>query len=282
MTMYTNDAPGSFKPEHVTGLLIKPLQDESVAMQVANVLTLAGDQGGPHTLRVPIVASDATAAWTAEGAEIATSDAALDEVTADFHKLAGLSIISNELAADTDPAAIGMVGQGLARDLARKVDAAFFGDLDAPAPEGLGSLTTGTVDAGTEWANLDPFLAAAANAEKLGATLTAFVAHPDDALALAQIRESTGSNRNLLQPDPASVTGRVINGRPLHTSPAVEQGTIWGVPQDRVVVGLRKDAEVTVDGSAYFSSDRTAIRAITRVAFAFPHAEAVQRISLTA
>lgn len=282
MTMYTNDAPGTFKPAHVADLLIKPVQAESVAMQVATTLMLTADAGGPHTLRVPIVAADPTAAWTAEGEEIATSDAALDEVTADFHKLAGLSIISNELAADTDPAAIQMVGAGLARDLARKVDAAFFGSLGAPAPAGLGSLTATTVDAGTEWENTDPFLEAAANAEKLGATLTAFVAHPDDALALAQIRESTGSNRNLLQPDPASVTGRVINGRPLHTSPAVEQGTIWGIPQDRVVVGLRKDAEVTVDGSAYFSSDRTAIRAITRVAFAFPHPDAVQKITLTA
>ncbi len=52
------------------------------------------------------------------------------------------------------PAAGEVVGQSLARDMARRLDAAFLGNMAAPAPAGLGSLpTTGagavsTVDAG--------------------------------------------------------------------------------------------------------------------------------------
>jgi len=46
-----------------------------------------------------------------------------------------------------------------------------------------------------------------------------------------------------------------------------------------VLVAVRNDVELAIDGSAFFTSDRTAIRATMRVAFAFPHAAAVQRIS---
>lgn len=34
-----------------------------------------------------------------------------------------------------------MVGAGLARDIARKVDDAFFGAMASPAPAGLGALS---------------------------------------------------------------------------------------------------------------------------------------------
>ena len=41
---------------------------------------------------------------------------------------------------------------------------------------------------------------------------------------------------------------------------------------------MRKDAEVTNDRSAFYTSDRVAVRAITRVGFAFAHPEALVRI----
>jgi hypothetical protein len=46
--------------------------------------------------------------------------------------------------------------------------------------------------------------------------------------------------------------------------------------------GEHPHVDLAVDKSAYFTSDRTSIRAIMRVGFAFPHAAAVQKISLTA
>jgi HK97 family phage major capsid protein len=79
-------------------------------------------QTGAHSLRVPRVTADPTAAWTAEGAEIAASDPTLDEIDIVPKKLAGLVVISNELATESSPAALQVVGSGLVRDLARKVD----------------------------------------------------------------------------------------------------------------------------------------------------------------
>src|SRR6478735_1901202 len=133
MVMTTGQAPRAILPEAAWQLIVQPATQMSVALQVGQVVPV-GEQ--VHALRVPMVTDDPHAAWTVEGEEITPSDAALGEVADDFHKLAGLSIITSELARDTSPAALQLVGEGLARDIARKLDAAFFGDEPAPAPTG--------------------------------------------------------------------------------------------------------------------------------------------------
>lgn len=66
------------------------------------------------------------------------------------------------------------------------------------------------------------------------------------------------------------------------TSPAVADGNSWALPTGRVVIGARQDATVETDRSAFFTSDRVAVRAVMRVAFAFPHPAAVVRVNRTA
>jgi HK97 family phage major capsid protein len=92
-------------------------------------------QTGSHQLRVPRVTQDCQASWVSEGNEIPVTDAALDEIDIKPAKLAGLSVISNELAMDTSPAALQVVGDSLVRDLARKLDSAFFGKPWHQAPQ---------------------------------------------------------------------------------------------------------------------------------------------------
>lgn len=149
-------------------------------------------------------------------------------------------------------------------------------------PEGLEDLTGVTdVDAGAAWANLDPFAEAMSNAEGLGLDINTFVANPADALILAQLKEATGSNKPLLGSDPTNSTERTLQGVTLLTSPGVTSGTIWGLPKARLFVVRRKTVDLQVDRSAYFTSDRTAVRATMRVGFAFPHEAAVQKVALT-
>ena len=57
---------------------------------------------------------------------------------------------------------------------------------------------------------------------------------------------------------------------------------MWGIPRMRAVMVRRQLVELAVKRSAYFSSDRTAIRATMRVKFGFPHPVAIQRIALSA
>lgn len=274
MAMTTASANGSFLPDQVGDLIVRPVTTASIATQVSTVITT-----GANSFRIPIVSADPSAAFVAEGAEITPSDATLAEVVVAFKKLAGLTIVSNELMADASPEAAKIIGDGLARDIATKLDAAFFANTTTNGPAGIKSLTTSTGSAGGSWANGDPFTAAVFSAEAVGATITAWVANPADGLLLASLKEATGSNRALLQPDATQAGRRVIGGVPLYSSPAVTAGEVWAVPADRVFVIIRNDVDLQVDSSPYFSSDRTAVRATMRVGFAFPHPLAIVRIT---
>jgi HK97 family phage major capsid protein len=282
LTNTTSNASSILRPEQVADLLVKPVLALSVAArpEIATVV-----QTGSKTFRIPMVNADPQAAWVAEGAEIAVSDAVLAELDVTPSKVAGLTLITNELAADSSPEAAQVVGDGLARDIARRLDEAFFGALASPAPAGLESLPTTTgnaqiVAAGTSFADLDAFAEAQALAENVGATVTAFVAHPTDALALAQLKGGTALATPLLSQDPTQPSRRQIFGTPLLVSPAVTPGHVWALDGSRNFVVLRQDATVDIDPSPFFTSDRTAVRGIMRVGIGWPHPAAVVRITL--
>lgn len=279
--MTTANGNRAFLPEQAHELIVQPVTAASIALQVSATPDLVST--ATNVYRVPIVTGDPSAAWVAEGEEIPASDAALGEVASGFYKIAGLTIISRELAEDSSPAAANLVGQGLGRDIARKIDLAYFGASGASLvqPHGLRELpSVNTVSAGSAWANVDPFSEAIYAAEGVGATLNSFVANPVDALKMAKVKKATGSNEPLLGNDPTQPTRRVIGGVPLLVSPAVQAGTIWGIPAGRIVVPIREDVTLEVDRSVYFTSDRIAVKGTMRVAFLYPHAAAVQKITL--
>ncbi|MCQ4365834.1 phage major capsid protein [Mycobacterium gordonae] len=276
MALTTSGGASILTPEEVGALVIRPLMETSVAAQVSTVVPT-----NSHDFRVPIVSADPTAAWTAEGAEITASDPTITEVLVTPRKLAGLTVISNELAADSSPAALQVVGDGLVRDLKRKLDAAYFGNTTTNGPSGLLSLSSTAIDAGDAWTNLDWAEAAKSAAETVHTTLTAFVASPATALALAELKEQTGSNKALLGSDPTQPTSRVIAGLPLYTSPAIADGIVWGIPQAHSIFVVRQDATVVTDTSVYFTSDRVAVRATLRIGFGFTYPAAVVKVAIT-
>ena len=254
-------------------LLVQPVTRMPVAIETTRTVTTDG-----YSFRVPIVTADPTAAWLAEGAEIPVSDATLSEITVIPRKVAGLSIVSRELADDSTPAAASVVGDGLARDIARKVDAAFFGALASPAPSGLGALSGIQTSVGA-FTNLDPFATAISLAEQVGATITSFVTNPADALTLSKLKDQSGSNRPLLGMDATAAGQRRILGVDLVSSPAVTAGTVWAYDRSRVWTVLRSDVTLDVDRSRYFESDRVGVRGTMRVGFAFGHPQSVVKIT---
>lgn len=272
----TSDVKG-ISPDAITELITLPVEAASVAIQASTLIPT--DATRTH---IPLVTADPSAAWVAEGDEIGATDPTIDDIVAEPAKIAGLTIITNELAADTSPAAANIVGEGLSRDIARKIDLAYFGGKGASLiqPAGLEDLAFTLTVQPTAWDNFDPFEEAVSNAGELGLGVDTFVAHPDDVLALAILKESTSSKRGLLTPDPTSPTRKMIAGVRLLPSPGVRPGTVWGIPKERSIIIRRNDVDLQTDRSAYFTSDRTAIRATMRVTFAFPQALAIQRIML--
>lgn len=278
MSMNTSNLR-AISPDQIEQLVVQPVEANSVALQAATLVTT-----GATKTKIPRVTSDPSASWVEEGEEIGTSDPTVDDITISPEKLAGLVVVSNEAADDTSPAAADMIGDGLARDIAKKLDVAFFGSSPSGSvqPEGLEDLDGVTeIEAGAAWADLDPFAAAMSNAEGHGLAVSHFVANPADALALSQLKESSSSIRPLLGADATSATRRLIQGVPLLVSSAVTQGTIWGIPQQRAVIVRRKDVDLDVDTSAYFTSYRTAVRAVMRVGFGFTDPAAIQKVLLS-
>ncbi|BBX52222.1 hypothetical protein GCM10009645_15580 [Mycolicibacterium poriferae] len=274
----TSTAASLLRPEQVNELIVQPLTLASVAMQASTVAQTESTE-----YRIPVLTGDPDASWVPEAAEIPVDDATFDEVVVTPKKVAALSVLSNELIEDSSPEASAVIGQRLVQSLVRKVDASWFAAATANGPAGLGSITPSETYAGAAYANIDAFLEAITAAEAEGAQVNSFVTHPNTALALAKLKKATGSNEPLLQRDVTVPGGRVVAGVPLLVSPDADgDGSVWGIPKARVFVVIRRDVQVALDSSAFFTSDRTAVRVTARIGFGFPHESAVVKINRSA
>lgn len=267
--------------EQISALVVRPLSQASVALRISTVVPI--DTG---SLRVPVVTADPAAAWVAEGGEITASDPTIAEIDIVPKKLAALTVISSELANDTSPAAQQVVGDGIVRDLQRKIDAAYFGNTTSNGPSGLLSIAANAISGGVVangFKDLDWAESARTNAEQHNTVVSAFVASPNTVLALSNIKEYTtaGSNKHLLGSDPTQPGQRVVSGVPLLSSPAIADNVIWAVPQSRSLVALRQNVDLRPDSSVFFTSDRIAIRATLRLSWAFTDAAAFSKVTLT-
>lgn len=277
MPLYTaNPGAGGLLPDQYGPLVVQPTLEASVFARVATLARTVATE-----YRIPIVATDPTASWVAEGAEITPSDPTLQELVVTPPKVAGLTIVSREMADDSSPAAANVVGAGLGRDIARRIDQAAFAGLASPAPAGLTTLSgIQTYVNASAFGNLDFAAEAISKAETVGATITAFVTGPATALALAKVKETSTSNAPLLGTDATSASSRSVLGVPLFVSQYVAANTLWAIDASRVWLVVRDDATVEADRSVFFTSDRVAVKATMRAGFGFVHPQAVVKVSI--
>ena len=264
-------------PEQVGDLIVRPVVATSVAGQALEPVTLTGT--GDY--RIPVVTADPSAAWVLEGQEIPVTDSTVDEVTVRPPKLAGLSIISRELAEDSSPEAQQVVGDGLVRDLTRKLDQALFANTTTNGPSGLLSLsgiiatTAATMDT-----VVDAFIGATYSVEANNGHIQTWVANPATAARISALRKATGSNEPLLGNDVTQPGARQLLGAPLITSPYVAANVIWGIDPTYSKLVIREAAEVLADSSVFFTSDRVAVRGILRAGFAFAHTGSIAKVTI--
>jgi len=107
------------------------------------------------------------------------------------------------------------------------------------------------------------------------------LASPADALALAHLRQGSGSDVPLLGADATAPTRRSLLGDPLIVARDLAPGTIYGVDSSRLLTIVREDVDVTSDASVFSTSDRVAVRAVARIGFGFPHPASVVRLTLS-
>ncbi|MCY0933187.1 phage major capsid protein [Streptomyces sp. H34-S4] len=276
MSMFTTSAGAqSVLPPEYGELVTKPVEALSVAYLTGTAVRTAANK-----YHVPILASDVTVGAVSEGAEITPSDAAFNELVVTPAKFAGLTIVSRELADDSNPSAADQIGKSIARQIAKAVDNALFNALSAPNPAGFASLSgISTVAAPLTYTNLDPFEEAISLSEAAGGRVTTWVTGAATALEIAKLKDASGSNKGLLNPDLTAEGRRTILGRPVVVSSYVPADVVYGISKDDFLVVTREDTRLDVDHSAYFSSDRVGVRGTMRVAFAMPVAAAHVRIT---
>ncbi|GAA2348832.1 hypothetical protein GCM10009854_27900 [Saccharopolyspora halophila] len=248
-------------------------------------------------IEIPRLLADGTANWTTEGSEIATSDPTADVLTAIPQKLAALSYQSNELVSDSNPSSQDMVAESLARAISLKLDLGFFeGSGTAPEITGLKNQPgIQTLDMGTDGAaisNLDPFADALGMLSGVNAEPGAIVMHPRTWRAITKLKETGTSNKPLITDGSGSPTermSRAIYGVPVLLTSQISTTETHGTSTDatsvyvyepsQVVAVMREGAQIDVDTSTAFSSDRTAVRVTMRADMVLPNPEAVVRIA---
>jgi HK97 family phage major capsid protein len=180
MTLLGSSAPGILKPEEVAPLIVQPTQELSVAMQTATVIPAS-----TRKFRFPVVTDDVSAGWYNEGEDITLTDPDVDEVVAVPKGLKTLTTVSRELAEDSSREATALVGQSVARDMARKIDQAWFASSTPKGPAGLASI------AGPQ------ALSSAAPMPTATSTPTASVGAAGTVLTLSKLKKAAISNEPL-------------------------------------------------------------------------------------
>lgn len=269
MPMKRADQAQTWLPEDFGKMLDLVVQAKSVAANASTVVSTSRQKVG-----FPLWVADPAVGWYNELDEITPADGDTDEVEVTPSKTAGLTLISNELANDSDPDVANQIAAALGNQIAHAIDAAFFADTTAKAPNGLLSLTTQVVDPGTSVTNLDPFVSARYAAEANGAKLSHWLVTPATAEALSKLKIASGSNQSLIQFVEDGIT---VAGLPVLTSTHVDAGTVaWGVDSTQQRYVLRQGT--TVERFPSVTNDGLYIRAISRVGFGFLNPAGIVRL----
>lgn len=271
MAVLNQTLENAFTPEDYGKLIDAEVDAKAVAFQAATVVDT-----DKHQVRFPVLVKDPSTGWFAENAPITLIDPETDEVVVVPTKVAGLTQVSNEAVRDTDPAVAAVIGKALARDISKKIDAAFFGNTVTNGPSGLLSVAGVIVmDTAGVWTTLDHIHDAKAEALAEGAELTHIVLAPDVALALSKAKTATGSNQGLLE---TVDDGIKLAGLTALVSPAVGAGNAWALDETQVMTVRRIGTELATSTDAAFGSDATQIRAVSRVGFGFANPAGIVRL----
>jgi HK97 family phage major capsid protein len=262
----------AWTPESYGALVDRVLADKSIAFQAGTVVQISTE-----SIRFPVFLADPAVAWLPENTQIPLTDPDTDEIVVTPKAVKGLTQISNEAAADTNPAVANQVGNSLARSIGKKIDGAFFSNTTLNGPSGLLSLAgVNVVDTGTVTLDsLDAFHEAKAAALADGANLTVFILAPDVALALSLAKEATGSNKGLFDNVGDGVT---LAGVRVLVSTDVPAGNAWGLDSSQCFIVQRTGTTVVTSTESAFDYDAVQVRATARVGFGFVNPAGVVRL----
>lgn len=276
--LLTTSAPTgvSLSPEDRAALIIQPLERESLALRTSRVLPTLRD-----SVQVPMLTEDVPVDFIAEGAELPQGSPTVNEVSLRPVKIAALTILSSELAEDSEPEAVNLIGQSIARSIKVKLDQAFLFAATGGLPS-AGVLTgPSIVDGGSLGANLDGISDAITAVEAAGGIADVIVMNPATWGRIAKIKSDSGSSNAPLLGVDGSATNRTLFGVPTYVDSSVVADVVGIWDASAVAVTLRRDVKVESDTSRYFDSDSVAVRATLRADWAVLDPSRVVKLDAT-
>jgi HK97 family phage major capsid protein len=244
--------------------IFERLREESaLARAGARVVSVRG-----RAITVPRLLSDGIATWTAELAEINSDAPTGDTITLTPKAAKNVCVLSNESISDAPVSELDAVGNALARSVARRVDLTAFSTDAATAVSPPGLLVGVQAQTGGI-ATVDQYLKAEATIAQVGGNASVIVLNPADTLVLQLLKQGTGSNVPLLQPDPTLPGKYSIGGVPIISTTAKTAGTALVADASCIVLAIGQDVGVDFSTDAKFTADATTARVRTRIDFAW-------------
>lgn len=264
MALLTSSQPTgvALSPEERAALIVEPLERDSLALNTTRVLPTIRD-----SLQVPMLTEDVPVDFVAEGAELPQGEPTVNEASLTPRKIAAMTVLSSELAEDSEPEAVNLIGQSIARSIRMKLDQAFLlaasGGLPSP-----GVLTgSNFTDGGALGTNLDGLSDAITAVESAGGRADVIVMSPATWGRLSKLKVlATDSNQPLLGVDGGvnAAQQRTLFGVTVHVDYSVAADVIGIWDSSAVAVAMRRDVKVESDTSRYFDTDSVAVRATLR------------------
>lgn len=288
MTLSMKGSP-ELTAEEVLALLITPL-DQASRFLAAGPRVFDSPTGDP--LRIPAFDSVEEAEWHGENEQITEADPDPNEVTLLPNNLKSVKVLhrfSNELARHSVISIATSMQKELVRKVAKKLDTAFFNGVDTLDGNGnrtpIGIANMAGIQTGS-WA-VDTTVGDAAM-DAIGKFYAAdleddsgwkFFVSPADFVTISKVKEATGSNRPLLQPDPASPGRRTLHGYPVIVTPKLSAGTAFLVDMNNIAVGRDLAPSVKLLDQTFGDYDQLALRVVARMDIAALHPEAIVKLT---
>ncbi len=272
-TKTTPNSPKAWAPD-LTAFVPDDVVPDALILSTANVVgKIEGDE---PAIRVPYVADDGVVGFVAEGAEIPDANQEFDEVVVLTGKVATLGKYSFETL--RQPEAARMVVDSLSRNVVKKANAAYLGNLATDdGPTGLLN-TAGITNGGAVADDLDPLIDAIASIEDDGGTATHIIASPTAWASLSKLKRAADSNESLVGAGVVAAT-RALLGLPVLVTPAMPDSSLL-VSDKSAIIGAQSPVRLARSEDAYFSSDAIGVRVTWRLGWKVMHSARVAKLTI--
>jgi len=283
----TTATGGAMVPEELVGSLINLLEVYGVARRNARVVTMGSDQQ-----KWPKIDSELTVYAPGEAGTITASDPSLSNVNLVAKKLATLTKVSSELAEDSLLDVGKIVGESIARAVAKAEDQCFFlgdgtstyygytglaGAFGDITPAGAGSAAGGLVTAsGNAWSEITigdirQLVSVMPNEFDMGAKF--YCSRMFYFQILVPLLETSGGAFGASKSEMERANSLTFYGYPVElvsVMPTTEANSqlclYFGDLSMGAYMGMRRNLEIAQSKDAYFDTDEIGIRGTERVA----------------